>query len=37
MRYQHCTIQEIPMYEVVGRKVAEGSGVPDVAAARRIE
>lgn len=30
-------LQEIPVYEIVGAKVVEGHGVPDVGAARRIE
>lgn len=30
-------LAEIPVYEVVGAKVVEGVGVPDVGAARRIE
>lgn len=30
-------LQEIPVYEIVGAKVVEGVGVPDVGAARRIE
>lgn len=30
-------LQELPVYEVVGGKVVEGVGVPDVGAARRIE
>lgn len=30
-------LAEIPVYEVVSAKVVEGSGVPDVSAARRIE
>ncbi|KAF3762364.1 hypothetical protein M406DRAFT_46178 [Cryphonectria parasitica EP155] len=30
-------LAEIPIYEVVSAKVVEGSGVPDVSAARRIE
>lgn len=31
------TLAEIPIYEVVGAKVVEGTGVPDVSSARRIE
>ncbi|KUI65822.1 3-hydroxybenzoate 6-hydroxylase 1 [Cytospora mali] len=30
-------LAEVPIYEVVGAKVVEGTGVPDVSAARRIE
>lgn len=30
-------LADIPIYDVVGAKVVEGSGVPDVSAARRIE
>jgi hypothetical protein len=30
-------LEEIPVYEIVGAKVVEGVGVPDVGAARRIE
>ncbi|KAI1616482.1 hypothetical protein EDD37DRAFT_618243 [Exophiala viscosa] len=30
-------LQEIPVYEIVGAKVVEGTGVPDVGAARRID
>jgi hypothetical protein len=30
-------LADIPIYEIVGAKVVEGSGVPDVSAARRIE
>lgn len=30
-------LAKIPVYEVVGAKVVEGSGVPDVSAARRID
>lgn len=30
-------LQDIPVYEIVGAKVVEGQGVPDVGAARRIE
>lgn len=31
------TLAKIPVYEIVGAKVVEGTGVPDVNAARRIE
>jgi hypothetical protein len=31
------TLAEIPIYEIVGAKVVEGLGVPDVSSARRIE
>ncbi|KAK7745340.1 hypothetical protein SLS53_002836 [Cytospora paraplurivora] len=30
-------LAQVPIYEVVGAKVVEGTGVPDVSAARRIE
>jgi hypothetical protein len=30
-------LADIPIYEIVGAKVVEGTGVPDVSAARRIE
>ena len=30
-------LADIPIYEVVGAKVVEGTGVPDVSSARRIE
>jgi len=30
-------LQEIPIYEIMGAKVVEGTGVPDVGNAKRIE
>jgi 2-polyprenyl-6-methoxyphenol hydroxylase-like FAD-dependent oxidoreductase len=37
MHHVVSTLAEIPIYEVVGAKVVEGLGVPDVSSARRIE
>jgi hypothetical protein len=37
LHYITDVLAEIPIYEVVGAKVVEGTGVPDVSAARRIE
>ena len=37
LHYIADVLAEIPIYEVVGAKVVEGTGVPDVSTARRIE